>query len=67
MTKSEVSNRVAEIRALAKNEPAAATAKEDAMYIDVLTAIADGLAEDTAGVARIALSAKRLRFVRVYA
>lgn len=63
MTKSEVANRVAEIRAL-RGDDEVQHSKEDELHRDVLLAIAEGRAEDPAGVARMALTSLRLKFNR---
>ncbi len=63
LTKNEVIARVTAIRAM-KSDDEAAHAAEDALYRDVLKAIAEGDAEEPAGVARIALSSQRIKFKR---
>lgn len=64
MTEEEVRRRVAEIDEIADTDEKAHM-EEDRLHCDVLEAIAAGAA-DPAGLARAALTARRLDIVRYY-
>lgn len=64
MTEDEVLRRVAAIDEVA-DSPEKAHKEEDRLYCDVLEAIAAG-ADDPAGLARAALSARKLDLERYY-
>jgi hypothetical protein len=66
MKKVDVTNALATIRA-AKGDDEKQHSLEAALYSSVLRAIADGSAEEPAGLARLALSSKRIKFARWHA
>jgi hypothetical protein len=66
MTTADVQAAVERIRSLAHDDESAHV-EEDNLYVSVLQAIADGTAEDPAGMAALALEATDIKFSRWYA
>jgi hypothetical protein len=66
MTKADVQAALERIRSLAGDDESAHM-EEDNLYEAVLQAIADGTAEDPAGMAALALKASAIEFSRWYA
>jgi hypothetical protein len=66
MTKEEIAKRVAEIRSIGKDDPEVAHAKEDALFVELLTHIASD-AYDASALAEAALKTRAIKFPRWYA
>lgn len=63
LTKQEVIGRVTTIRNT-KGDDEHAHGLEDALYRDVLKAIAEGTCEEPVGCARVALATQKIKFAR---
>lgn len=66
MTKQDVIDALTDIRATARDDEHAHL-KEDALYRNLLKAIADGTCNDPAGCAKLALTSAEIDFSRWYA